>query len=78
MNLNLELISSEVANSVYNLLKNYDICLEETVEIEAATILSEIRDVIVNVDLSDFDAIEEIVCILEKHNIYAGDRHDFG
>ena len=27
---------------------------------------------------SDFDMIEEIVCIFEKYNINAGNCHDFG
>ena len=39
--------------------------------------LSEIQKVIQNESYSDFDAIEEIVCIFEKYNIDSGFRHDF-
>jgi hypothetical protein len=43
----------------------------------AIIILNEIKKVIADDSLSDFDAVEEIVCILEKNNIYCGSRHDF-
>ena len=43
----------------------------------AIIILDEIKNVICNDELSDFDTVEEIVCILEKNNIDCGGRHDF-
>ena len=39
--------------------------------------LYEIQNVIKNEDYSDFEAIEQIVCIFEKYNIDFGVRHDF-
>ena len=43
----------------------------------AIQVLSEIQKVIQDENQSDFDAIEEIVCIFEKYKISAGFRHDF-
>ena len=45
---------------------------------ERLTALSEIRCVIQNDTLSDFETVERIICIFEKYNINAGVRHDFG
>ena len=39
--------------------------------------LSEIQKVIKNEAYSDFEAIEEIVCIFEKYDIDFGNCHDF-
>ena len=39
--------------------------------------IAEIQEVITDEKYSDFDAIEAIVCIFEKYNIDAGNRHDF-
>ena len=36
-----------------------------------------ILDVIKQEKISDFDAVEEIVSVFEKHNIDSGFRHDF-
>ena len=44
----------------------------------ATLILSEIKKIISNENISDFDAIEQIVIIFEKYGIDAGTRHDFG
>lgn len=39
--------------------------------------LCEIQNIIKNDSYSDFEAMEEIICIFEKHNIDYGYRHDF-
>ncbi len=45
---------------------------------QALSVLEEIKEVIQNIDIeNDFDVVEEIVRIFEKHNIDAGGRHDF-
>lgn len=41
--------------------------------------LSDIQQVLKHSEnKSDFDIVEEIVCIFEKYNINAGNCHDFG
>ena len=49
----------------------------EIADTTATTMLGEIQQVIKNQEYSDFEAIEEIVCIFEKYNIDFGGRHDF-
>ena len=79
MNLCLELISKEIAETVYTALKTYDFLnISQDIELTAVTILTQIRDVIADDNLSDFDAIEEIINILDRNNLYTGTRHDFG
>ncbi len=41
-------------------------------------ILEEIITVLKNHELSDFDIVENIVCIMEKYDIDCGVCHDFG
>ena len=47
------------------------------VKATATKMLGEIQEIIKNESYSDFEAIEEIVCIFEKYNIDFGSRHDF-
>ena len=43
----------------------------------AINMIGEIQAVIMDNLKSDFDVVEEIVCIFEKYNVNAGCRHDF-
>ena len=47
------------------------------VQDHAVRVLEEIVTVVRTPDLNDFEVVEEIVRILEKHNISAGSCHDF-
>ena len=78
MNIKLELLKNEISEFVTNRLDEIDIDADSIADTVAINALSEIRDVIQNDELSDFDAVEQIVCIFEKYNISAGVRHDFG
>ena len=40
--------------------------------------LKEIKTIIENDTLSDFECIEEIVCVFERLGSNGGNRHDFG
>ena len=46
-------------------------------DIKLELIQNYICDMIKNIFQSDFDAIEEIVHLLEENNIDCGSRHDF-
>lgn len=76
MNIKHELIQSHIAEMVEKLLEEniVDCSIADT---NAIIILNEIKKVIADDSLSDFDAVEEIVCIFEKNNIDCGARHDF-
>lgn len=51
--------------------------MQEIAKIKAVEVINGIKKVLSNDTLSDFDAIEEIVCIFEEYGIDTGGRHDF-
>ena len=75
----IELISSEIESIVQKyiadtILQSDSLC---------AKALKEIQDVLKNGNIADgnkndFEMIEDIVCIFEKHHINSGGCHDFG
>ena len=78
MDIRFELISKGIAEYVISRLGRMDIDINEITQTTAINALSEIQEVIKNEEISDFDAMEMIVCIFEKYEIDAGPRHDFG
>jgi len=77
MNIKLELLKSYMFDYINNNLEDFDIDASQIADTTATQILSEIQKVIKDETYSDFDAVEEIVCIFEKYNIDFGSRHDF-
>lgn len=77
MDLRSELLANSIADKIIDSIKNIRIDADEAVKIQAEEVLSEIKQVIQNNKLSDFEAVENIVCIFEKYSISAGGRHDF-
>ena len=78
MNIKLELLKNEIAELVLQNMYRLNIDADSIADSTAIHALSEIREVIQNNSLSDFEAVESIVCIFEKYNISTGARHDFG
>lgn len=78
MNIKLELSATEIARYIKDKLNEKELDISQVVDTKATRILQEIQTVLSNEDLSDFDAIEKIVCIFEKNNLSVGGRHDFG
>ena len=58
-------------------LRDIEVDAEPIIESKSVSALSESQQVIQNDVLSDFEMVEEIVCIFEKYNIDAGGCHDF-
>ncbi|MDD6483911.1 MAG: hypothetical protein PUF72_04970 [Clostridiales bacterium] len=77
MEIKLELLSKGISECVTNSLNKLYIDTNNLIDTAAVNALSEIRDIIQNYELSDFDVVENIVLILEKYNIDCGSRHDF-
>lgn len=77
MNIKLELLKSYISDYINNNLEDFKIDASQIADTTAIQILSEIQKVIKDKSYSDFDAIEEIVCIFEKFGIDVGFRHDF-
>lgn len=77
MNIKLELLREYIADYVRFKLEDFEIDVSQIANTTAIMALGEIQKVIKDENYSDFDAIEEIVCIFEKYKISAGFRHDF-
>lgn len=77
MKIKMELLKSYIFDYINNNLENFEIDASQIADTTAVQMLSEIQKVIKDEHYSDFDAIEEIVCIFEKYNIDFGFRHDF-
>ena len=77
MKIKMELLKSYIFDYINNNLENFEIDASQIADTTAVQMLSKIQKVIKDEYYSDFDAIEEIVCIFEKYNIDFGFRHDF-
>ncbi len=77
MNIKLELLRNYISDFVNNNLDDFEIDASQIADTTAIQVLSEIQKVIKNENYSDFEAIENIVCVLEKYKIDCGGRHDF-
>ncbi len=77
MNVKVELLKSYISDFINCRIEDFEINASQIADSTAVQMLSEIQKVIKDENYSDFDAIEEIVCIFEKYKIDAGCRHDF-
>ena len=77
MNLKLELLQNAIFDAISEKLSYMEIDIDKIADTTAIKALSEIKEIINDEDKSDFDAIEDIVCVFEKYNIDIGGRHDF-
>ena len=77
MNIKLELLKSYISDFINNSLEDFEIDATEIADTLAINMLGEIQRIIKNERYSDFEAIEEIVCLFEKYKIDDGVRHDF-
>ena len=77
MNIKYELLQNYIAECAAYFLQNMELDETKIADTTAISALSQIKDIICNEALSDFEAIEEIISIFEKHRIDFGARHDF-
>ena len=77
MNIKLELLKNCISDYINSNLEDFEIDASKISDSVATNVLQEIQNVIKNENYSDFEAIEEIVCIFEKNSIDFGFRHDF-
>lgn len=77
MNIKLELLKSYMSDYINSNLEDFEIDSSQIVDTVAINMLREIQSIIKNEIYSDFDAIEEIVCVFERNKIDFGFRHDF-
>ncbi len=77
MNVKVELLKSYISDFINNQIEDFEIDSSQIADTTAIQMLAEIQKIIKNESYSDFEAIEEIVCIFEKYNIDFGSCHDF-
>lgn len=77
MNIKTELLKRYICDFINNNLQDFEIDASYIADTTATKMLFEIQSIIKNENYSDFDAIEEIVCVFEKNKIDFGFRHDF-
>ena len=77
MKIKTELLKRYIADYINHQIEDFEINADKIADTTAIKVLAEIQEIIKNQEYSDFEAIEEIVCIFEKYKIDAGCRHDF-
>ncbi len=77
MNIKVELLKNHISDFITQKLEDFELDAGKIADTTAIKMLSEIQTIIKNDNHSDFEAIEEIVCIFEKYKIDFGSRHDF-
>lgn len=77
MNIKLELLRRYLSDFINSRIEDFEIDASQIANTTALDMIMEIQKIIKDENYSDFDAIEEIVCIFEKYKIDAGFRHDF-
>ena len=77
MNIKTELLKRYICDFINNNLQDFEIDASYIADTTATKMLFEIQSILMNENYSDFDAIEEIVCVFEKNKIDFGFRHDF-
>ncbi|MBR5809253.1 MAG: hypothetical protein IKY39_04025 [Clostridia bacterium] len=77
MDVKLELLSGAICDAVKENMDTLNIDASQIVNSKAIKILREIKDVIHNEKLEDFEMVDEIVSIFCKYNIDIGGCHDF-
>lgn len=77
MTIKTELLKGFISDYINNQIEDFDIDADKITNTIAIKILSEIQKIIKDCNYSDFEIVEKIVCIFEKHNIDFGSCHDF-
>lgn len=77
MNLKLELLKDSIYDIISQQITTLEIDVDKIAETTAIKALAEIQDIISNENKSDFDVVEQIVCVFEKYRLSFGGRHDF-
>ena len=77
MNIKTELLKKHITDIIDGQICDFKIDADKIADTTAIKALSEIQRIISDEKLSDFEAVEKIVCVFEKYHLNTGDRHDF-
>lgn len=77
MDVGAELLKRCFCEHVANLIKTHPLDAESAVNNIALNALREIKGIVTDDDLDDFEAMEQITYIFQKYDIDFGERHNF-
>ena len=77
MKIKVELLKTHISDFINSRSEDFEIDADDIANTVAIKILAEIQEIIKNDSYSDFERIEEIVCVFEKYKIDFGNCHDF-
>ena len=77
MDIKVELLKNHITDFIKFKIEDFEVDASQIADTTAIQMLSEIQKVIKDENYSDFEAVEEIVCIFKKYNIDTGSCHDF-
>lgn len=77
MNLKLELLQPYLSDGIRQYLKDLDLDVNQIVDTKATQMLGEIRSILQNTALDDFEMVEEIAEVFRNNHVSVGGCHDF-
>ena len=77
MEIKKELLVRYISVAIEDALNMPGFDADEIADSTAIEVLAKIQEIIQDDELSDFDAIEEIVQVFEEYKLSSGGRHDF-
>ena len=77
MKIKAELLKTYISDFINSRIEDFEIDADDIANTVAIKILAEIQEIIKNDSYSDFERIEEIVCVFEKYKIDFGNCLDF-
>ena len=78
MNIKTELLKMYISDYIQGRIQDFEIKANEIADTVAIKMLSEIQDILKNDTYSDFEIVDNIVCVFEKYKISSGNCHDWG
>lgn len=77
MNIKVELLKEHISGYINSYLNDFEIDADTIADSVAISMLAEIQSILKNEDNTDFEIVEKIVCVFNKHRIDCGTCHDF-
>ena len=77
MNIKTELLKRYISDYINNRIEDFDLDADDITNTLVIDMLEEIQRIIKNEDYTDFEVVEEIVILFQKHGLDFGSRHDF-
>ena len=77
MNIKTELLKKHISDYITKNIDDFEIDVNDIANTVAIEVLSEIKRIIINDDLDEFDIVERITDLFEEYGIDFGNQHDF-